>query len=240
MRSLFVAGCTVAGLWLLACTNTESENIKTSGIHADIDVTATGTGQTEVSTWLRVGASSNTFLDLSDGDELIASKGTESKKMTRREVFGSVTYNATFDADAAETEFKVAFERENDVSAPNSHGTLPAAFSLTAPAAAASFARATDTITITWDPSGASDRMHVAANGTCIQAYDVDLDGDPGTATINPSAFKEPTDAEQQGKTCDVTIELRRTRPGTVDSAYGEGGDFISRQVRSRKISSKP
>jgi hypothetical protein len=241
MRSLFVAGCAVAGLWLLACTNTESENVKTKGIHADIDITATGNGQTTVDASLRVGSASNTYLNLTGGDELFALKGTEKKEMSERQLLGAVWYSATFDVDAAETEFVVAFERESDASAPNSHGTLPAAFSLSAPAESAEFGRVADTVTITWSPTvtGNTDRMHVYANGTCIQAYDKDLDGDPGTATIPPNTFKEPTDTDQQGKTCDVTIELRRTRPGQVDPAF-EGGDVIGRQVRSVKIRSKP
>lgn len=239
MRRIIVACCAIGSLWMLACTNTESENIKTAGIHIDVDVTATGNGQTTVGASMRVGSASNTYLNLTGDDQLFGIKGSEKKEMTERQLLGAVWYNAVFDVDAAETEFAVAFERTSDVSAPNSHGTLPAAFSLTAPAASAEFARATDTITVSWDPSGSSDRMHIYANGTCIQAYDVEIDGDPGTATINPNTFKEPADEEQQGKTCKVTIEVRRTRPGNIDEAF-EGGDFISRQVRTVEINSKP
>jgi len=241
MRSLFVAGCAVAGLWLLACTNTESENIKTKGIHADIDISAYGNGQTEVGASLRVGSSSNTWLNLTGGDQLFALKGAEKKEMTERQLLGAVWYTATFDVDAAETEFAVAFERESDASAPNSHGALPAAFSLSAPVESTEFARTAE-IVITWAPTvtGNSDRMHIFADGTCIQPYDpADLDGDPGTFTIPANAFKEPVDQDLQGKTCEVTIEVRRTRPGQVDPAF-EGGDVIGRQVRSVKIKSKP
>ncbi|MBN2359376.1 MAG: hypothetical protein JXR83_07970 [Deltaproteobacteria bacterium] len=239
MRSLFVVCCAVAGMWLLACTNTESENVMTDGIHADITVTATGNGQTEVGASMRVGSASNTYLNLSGADQLFAIKGSERKKMTERQLLGAVWYTATFDSDEAETEFAVSFEREVDASAPNSHGTLPAAFSLTAPAASAEFSRANDTITITWEPSAGPDRIHVAADGSCIKPYNDDLDGDPGTTTINPNTFKEPDDEDLQGKDCKVTIELRRTRSGDVDPAF-EGGDFVARQVRTVQINSKP
>ncbi|MFH1808756.1 MAG: hypothetical protein ABIJ09_08420 [Pseudomonadota bacterium] len=239
MKRLAVVVCAASSMWLLACENVDSEDVMTSGVYADISATADGAGQSLVKASLRVGGgASNTYLDLMGNDKLVASQDTTDKDMVKRTLLGAVWYEATFDADAADTPFKVAFTRTVDDGAPESTLTLPTPFAITVPAADAQFSRASDDITVTWDPGSSSDTMHLTADGDCIQIWTKDLDGDAGTAVIPHAEIV--AHENQEATTCTVTVTVGRRRAGTLDTGYGEGGVVWGIQQRTIKIKSAP
>jgi hypothetical protein len=227
-----------APLLLTACGNLSSEDVKTSGIHADIVASTDGTGSTEVRATLRVGgATSNQFLDLSGDDELMASTTSGSAQpMSRQELLGAISYVSTFPVDAPDTGFKVDFERTVDVSAPDSHATLPAAFAITAPADQANASRAAD-LQVTYSSSGSGDAMSWLATGDCIQPAWGSIAGDPGVFVL--SAGKLVAYDGHQTDTCTVTITVARTRAGTLDPAFGSG-TVQGQQVRRVDVRSAP
>lgn len=239
MRKLAVLGFAAGSLWLLACENVESEDVMTSGVYADISATADGTGSTLVKTSLRVGGGmSNTYLELMGDDKLTAFQDTTEKLMGVKKLLGAVWYEASFDVDAADTPFKVAFTRSVDDGAPESTMTLPAPFALTAPAANTEFSRASADITVTWDASGTSDKMHLTADGECIQIWSKELDGDAGTAVIPHAEIV--AHEQQEATTCEITLTLGRRRTGDLDANYGEGGTVLGIQQRTVKVKSAP
>lgn len=223
------------------CQPVESTDIKTSGVYADIWVEADGSGETDVGTTLRVGgALSNTFLELQAGDELWATDGFASKQMSELFLLGYVSYFASFAGDAEDTEYVVSFERADDVSAPDSWVRLPGPFEIVAPASGTSFSRASDNVVITWEPSGTLDDMSWRViGGSCADADNLpDIAGDPGVMTLEVGDVVALEGHESES--CSITVELTRSRPGTLDPAYGEGGTVYARQVRKIELLSAP
>ena len=127
--SIVVLG-TVSG-----CTSVNSSDVKTSGMSADMQVVADGSGNTNVGMQLHVDTNVTDFVKLSQGDTLTATTGSQTATMSQTQIFGGTWYNAQFTgADAEGTQFTVSFNRGSDVSAPNSTATLPKPFNITAPA----------------------------------------------------------------------------------------------------------
>lgn len=227
-----------------ACEQVDSDEVATDAIHATMRITATGNGESNARTWLKVGgANSNTYLDLTERDALIAYADQDSASMARDNSLGVISYVANFATDAEETPFKISFFRTheegaecNGVSAPNSTVNLPAPFSITSPVPSTTYSRQSDAIPLAWDNAGRSDAMTWSATGDCIESsFDNPISGDPGTYTFDAGTFMTQSTAG-----CAVTITLERTRSGTLDPAYGEGGTIRAAQIRSVQINSQP
>lgn len=228
---------------LAACSQAKSGDIKTDAIHADIRIDATGDGSSRARTTLTVGgATSTTYLELTDGDTLIATAGTTQQVQQRGTALGVIWYDTSFSTAAADTPYKIAFIRTgaagscNATSAPNSHVTLPAPFSLTAPIAGTAVAR-TAAIAVTWT-GAAPEPMRLSAEGVCIQPYALDVPGGASSATIAAGALKDLD--EKKPASCEVTIGLARSRNGVLDPGYGSGGRITATQSRSLSITSSP
>jgi hypothetical protein len=236
-------------LLLASCERVESSDIRTSGIYADLSVVARGDGDSSVTAALRVGGSlSNTYLELIDGDVLRAHQGEQMEEMDQHSIpLGPVTYRASFDVDAENTPFRIEFAREphdemekecRGESAPNSFATLPAPFTIDGPERDRTFSRSDADIEITWGPNGFRDPMSWTVSGGCIETESGDVGGDPGRVTIPRGRLRAIRGRETE--TCDISVEIVRARGGAVDPAYGEGGRFSARQVRSIELRSSP
>lgn len=230
----------LSSLLLAACEDVGSGDILTSGIYADLSVTATGDGTSIVSAKLKSGGpNSNTYVELEGNDVLTATANGETKTMEDEYLVDADQnfhrYVASFDTEAADTSFVVSFAREIDDGAPQSTITLPAPFEVDEPAS--SFQRST-AATIAWSPSGTSDHMRLTASGTCIYSYSIDISGDPGTYTLEGGTLEAVDDDEQQS--CKVTYTLDRWREGSVDPGFGEGGTALGHQLRSVVVETLP
>jgi hypothetical protein len=228
-----------AAVAVVACTKVNSADLKTAGMSAHITVTADGTGKTSVSARLNVDTNVTDYVDLSAGDSFSATAGGKTQGMGRDNTLGVISYNTDFTGlDAVDTLYTVALTRANDTSAPASTATLPAPFKITAPTAGATASRAAD-LTLTWDTTGA-DAMTYEASGACIKAvFKTAIPSDSGTFVI-PKGTIAPTDTSKANDTCQVQITIRRTRNGTLDKAYGYGGDIAAAQTRVVSVSSTP
>jgi hypothetical protein len=221
-------------LCVLACEQSvESQDIRTSGIYPEISVTANGSGNSEVRVRLKVGGSnSNTFLDLTGGDELQATVGDMTKTLDET---SDETYTASFPVEAEGTQFVIGFLRtEADESAPASTVTLPAPFALSLGATESS--RATDDVAITWDPPG-SGNADWSLEGDCIIRDDGSVPDD-GSHTL-PAASIETFESDQ-AETCTANLSLTRSQSGNIDAAFTEGGRIVASQVRRTSFSSTP
>jgi hypothetical protein len=226
---------------LAGCQSVDSADIATRGLYADLAVEATGDGQSGVSAELRVGGDlSNVCVDLSGGDRLVASAGTASRTMTRhQDLLGRIGYEAILPTDAEGTEVRVAFQRPPDLgeSAPDSAATLPAGFAITAPAPGTSHSRGA-ALTVAWQPAR-PDRMWLEVSGFCIAPELLEVPPGATSVTVGASQLRA-FDRPPPGDSCDVELVLVRAREGYVDPAYGKGGSFQARQVRSLSIVSTP
>jgi len=231
------------------CADTESENVKTTGVRAEIEVVANGSGNTDIDVQLEVGSGGElaTQLELSNGDSLIAYANGEERTLTKVNKLLGIHYVTTFNFDSPNIEFRVELLRNNDQSAPNSTVLLPDPFAITDPVGNEVFARNADILT-TWDPQGFSDHsMKVVyelycSNGNSISTSRTERNvSDIGQYSINAvevlgSLANQPS--SQSG--CDLDIIVSRTRYGNLDPNYGEGGYIKASQKRARTVRIAP
>ena len=217
----------------LACTESvESTDVKTSGIYPEIEVVASGSGNSKVTVKLKVGGDdSNTFLDLTGDDTLEATADGETRTLDQ----SGNSYSASFAVDAEGTEFTIAFLRgEDDDSAPESTVVMPAPFELTLGATEAS--RADDALEYTWDPAG-DDDMEWHLDGDCVQ---LDSGSTPDDGANELAAGEIETFDSDKDKSCTVELELTRAQGGNIDPAFTEGGSIVAKHVRSDSFTSTP
>ena len=228
------------------CESVASEDIDTDAVYADIELVAAGDGSTTVRAALKVGGSlSNTFLDLSDGDTLIAYQGDDARRLSRHDsILGDVRYESRFDVDAADTPFEIAFLRSHSgggtcemVSAPSSTVTLPAPFEVDVSDASAGISRAADDLVVRWSPA-ASEAMDLTFSGDCVESVSLVSSPDAGMAVLRAGSLK--TREDHDGESCQIGVALERHRSGDLDPNYGEGGRIVAVQRRSASVPSTP
>src|SRR5512138_2468522 len=101
-----------AALLVSGCVKSDSQDILTHGIYADIGAQANGTGTTTVHATLYFGNPVNlNFVELTGTDALIASSGGQDKVMTETSILNIVSHTATFSTDADGAQFVVDFQR---------------------------------------------------------------------------------------------------------------------------------
>jgi hypothetical protein len=219
---------------VFACRETvESEDVRTSGIYPEMLVTATGSGSTNVQVRLKVGGSdSNTFLVLTGADKLEATVGATTRTLDET---SAETYTASFGVDAEDTQIVISLVRGvADEGAPASVVSLPAPF--TASLDDTEYSRATDAIAMTWEP-GASGLVDWRMSGSCIHSLG-DSVPDDGAHTL-PAGSIDTFESERDDS-CTVGVDFTRSRRGSIDSAFTEGGSIIARQIRSAGFTSTP
>jgi hypothetical protein len=229
-----------APIALAACTDLQSSNLKTSGMSAEMKVVSDGSGQTTVTAWLHVDNNITDFVTLSSGDTLTATAASQTQSMSEDNFLGDVSYETTFSNESASgTVYTVALHRANDTNAPDSTCTLPAPFTVLSPAAGMTVSRASD-IVVTYGPASANDSVTYSLSGSCIEGpTDVSLDGDPGTFTISHAAITPAADASPT-QACMATLSITRSRTGTIDPAFGNGGDITCTQSRQLTFTITP
>lgn len=117
--------------------------------------------------------------------------------------------------------------------APNSNCTMPATFALQGPAAG-TFSRTKDDIVVTYMPGQTNDPISWSLVGSCLRAIgEQDVTGDSGSFTIGRGGL-------DGNGSCMAVLTVFRTRKGTLDPAYGKGGNIACRQQRNVTITSAP
>jgi hypothetical protein len=226
----------VAALVLgVGCTPIDSNVVTTANLHADVQVLTTGSGGSTVSAALfshRDGDPPLNFetIRLVDDDLLSATSNGHSVVMDESDLVVEYRYDAAFATADAGQSFEVSLERVTDVSAPHSSVTLPEPFAPNMPAAASRSAP----LTITWSPSGSADPISIHFTG-CASA-ELGTIADTGAVTVSAGTIV----ADPSTATCDLAVELSRTRAGLLDPAYGQGGSIVATQQRNATLTSTP
>lgn len=224
----------VLGAGLGACAKTDSEDLLTHGMSAELEARATGDGTTLVSATLFVGdPSSLNFVQLQGDDDLIASNSGQQMDMGESSLGNIVSYSAVFTTDEEGDEFTIDFERSLDAGAPDSSVTLPAKYTVDAVDSAQS--RAQDLV-ISWD-TPSDDNMAWRADGSCIELAGEPIDANATDVTISANTLVLLQNAQPS---CQVTVTLTRQREGDLDPGYGHGGAILGTQIREVTFTSNP
>src|SRR6478752_475663 len=216
------------GLSALGCSKetTSSNNIKTGGIAALIDVYADTDTKAVVHVKLVVGgSSSNTYVDLEGQDKLVATADDQTKTLS---VVDTGIYEATFSGVGEDTAFTVTLDRPEDTTASDNSGDLPAPFSLDKPTE--DLSRKDDALDVSWAPDS-SDKMNLDFDGDCIFSYDKDV-SDTGAYTVKAGVLES---TGKDAETCDIDLLATRTRSGSADSKFDKESYF--RLHQRRKVS---
>lgn len=221
-----VAGC--------SRETTSSANIRTEGIAATIDVTASTSTTSTVHVALNVGGPDGTYVLLENGDQLTATAGGKTLPLTAD---APGEYTADFATAAGGTEFVVAFERTVDTDALASRGTLPSPFEISG-VPSNSPSRTGDDVTLTWSAADKGSIMEISIDGTCVFTKKLQTAGDAGTFTITKGTLESNSSSMPQECSVDVTMSLSAS--GTVDSVFDSESTFTLSQVRASKFISKP
>lgn len=234
-----LTGAFIASAALMGCSEetVSSTNIKTAGIAGLFEVTAgNATSSTAKATLVVGGDESNTYVNLDNGDKLIASAGTESKTMNSGD--GAGRYEANFATGAGGTEFTIVLERPDDTNAPGNTGILPAPFEITeVPSTTPS--RKTDAITIKWDNAAAS-KMEIEIDGDCVFKSTFTAPSGTSEYTIDAGEIDSTGVKPEDEKTCDLKVKMTRMSTGSTDSALDKESRFRLYQTRSTSFASAP
>ena len=232
--AMLLAGATTA------CATKSASEFDTSEINARMGPVAPGDGKTRVEVSLHDPSALLTFLQLTADDELEASVNGKTKQLAEHSLLGTVTYSASFDTDAAETEVRVRLSRSNGTNAPDSSVRMPAPFALQA-LASESFSRAAP-LTLSWSSAPSPDPMKLAISGECIESYSADMGTGSNSFTVPAGALVKKV-AQEGGQAvpdqCAITLTVTRTREGNVDRAF-HGGSFTAKQIRTVGAQSVP
>ena len=234
------AAVIVSGAALVGCKETVSScDIRTSGLAELTTVTSNDGAMSTIHTNLVVGGDeSNTYANLDCGDQIFAEvNGTD--RQTMRSV-ASGEFEAEFDTAAEDDDFNVILERGQDDNAPDSRGTMPAPFAITSTFDATPHSRATEIVTIEWDPSGETDTVNIVVEGNCIFRKDYSNVNDDGAHDIPAGDLEGTNDDNPDQATCPLDVTVTRERQGSADSVFDAESWFVLRQIRTTGFTSAP
>jgi hypothetical protein len=231
----------IPGIFLLSsCSGTsDSEDIRTSGLHATINITASEDDRSEVSVKLRVGDShSNTYVALTNGDRLQAT--LNNSVIENIDIKDGSRYRGSFYSAGAGQEnasYRVSFIRPNDTDAPNSIVTMPPTISGFSATPSSSFSRGTEVLTLSWNATSQQFQVPITFSGNCITDTTLYGVSSTGIYAVNPLSLSSNSTPEQN---CEITITAKVSNTGTVDSAYQEGGVITATRISSLSLMSTP
>lgn len=237
---------------LQGCSKTESDNVTTNGIHADIKVEGKSNGTTDVRVDLDAGGGlGGTDLELSDGDLLTARAQGQTRTLTKSANLVNIEYITTFDTNAAGTEFIISLTRQNGLNADNSRVILPAPFTLISPQDGETF-NLDDLVPLEWTPFDEDGSIAVSSTYSCHWSNGLggtdsiygtgicETVADDGYTTYTMRELLQDLWPETYDRGCTVEISLSRKRTGTIDRHFGEGGRIVARQSRHLEIRFMP
>jgi hypothetical protein len=202
----------------------------TADLLANMSVEANGSGSSLVITQLKTGPIQSSSIEMADGDSLVVQVGGNSYPIERHYAAGDTWYQTVIPVDTANVLYRISFLRDRDDEAPNSDVIMPPPLSITAPVPGTAFSRASQALTVTWDGAGAADPLTWQLKGDCILSKLDQQAADTGALTLPAGAIQPRVGME--GSTCTAALHLIRTRGGSVDPAYGLGGELWARQSR--------
>lgn len=233
-KRLAIKGCSMMALAMVnvACGETlESENIESDGIYAAFQAVSDGSQVRTSARLLAGGATSNVAVILAADERLTVNTAGQSHVLAR--VNQADDYAVSFPGAPAGTVLTFSYDRSaGKTDAPSSQATLPADFAFSSPAAGGHVSRAAG-FTLSWaTPDGVDEQsltMNNAGDTPCVASRGNIVPAADGSFVVTPAALA----LDGITAACEVTLTLQRTKRGTVDPAFGEGGWVGGTQERS-------
>jgi len=227
-----------AALAFAGCMRTApSTEYRTPDIQAEIHVDVWSPEETSVWAFLKPAGEqeeAGLFLTLGEGDELWAEAGDQRLRLqTEKEDPSSWMAQGTFGKPVTDSVVRVAFERRDGASAPESTAELPDPFDLDPVPAEVSRASALE---IRW-ASVASDPLEISITGDCLKDSTFQIKDDRGWYTVPAGAIQPLEGAEKE---CDAHLFVHRTRQGHPDPGLHEGSSVRASQARKLHFHSVP
>lgn len=211
---------------LISCSNTKSDNVKTSGIHATFSVEGNNQNSVNCQATLQVGGATGTYLDLTSGDSVTCNGNS----MSRSELLGIITYSATVPYQVGST-YTIVLTRtgENPYS---SSVVLPEAISNVSPSSAISQQKGS-AINVSWTPSSnaTEDSFSASLSATGVSALLTDSPPEQGALGFG-STDTTPSPVSSDSST--GTLTYSRARSGTM--ATGLAGTIKAYQKTSVSV----
>jgi hypothetical protein len=221
-----LVGLIAVGL-LGGCTDAtvSSSSVRTKGLWASFNVTATRDGATRATAQLRVGGDNGTVVDDLDApDELTFQvEKQQVEKLTTSCPKENTFCSQNISDDLSGKVLTFAFDRgDEDENALDSTVKMPDSFAVRA--GVTQLVRGQDLpITVT----GSSSSLRWELVGDCIWPESGTLSG----GKIPAAAFDSR--ASRQDEDCDVRVTFTRSANGKLDPQFGEGGQIKAVQERS-------
>ncbi|KZN54341.1 hypothetical protein [Pseudoalteromonas luteoviolacea] len=243
MKPIKLSACALAiSALLVGCSTstTESENVKTEAIWADIYVTSQGESSRVIAE-LNVSSRNGNNIQLSDKDKLEASAAGVTKDLKQDDDFFDIDYRATFNTAQENTQFTVRFVRGETNEILETSLKLPAPLKIITPQKNQSFFRK-ETVEINWTPDDATDTAldlmltitcknnegNNTSTGTTVRSID-----DDGSYSINLETLDGLVDPQiNSKKACEGEVFMERIRYGVLDSKFADSSRARAIQER--------
>ena len=226
---------------LVACSEIDSEDVRTSGFNMDAQITTTDSS-TNILVRLKAGDDFDSDrIVLTAGDQLRADLSGRRLEVPRL----NDAYRASYENVTGGEVLTLELLRPEGVSAFDTRVLLPDSFEINAPDQGASF-NAGDTITVAWSPGDPGNTMEVRYSVDCPLVENTDSfhagrigrtfdAADIGTHTTTVNTILNAFDDQDEfvtGIPCPLSITLTRENTGTLDSALDGGSiDAKHRQI---------
>ncbi|KZN34091.1 hypothetical protein N474_22480 [Pseudoalteromonas luteoviolacea CPMOR-2] len=236
------ASALVVSTLLLGCSTstTESENVKTEAIWADIYVTTQGESSRVIAE-LNVSSRNGNNIQLSDKDKLEARAAGVTKELEQDDDFFDIDYRAVFNIAEKDTQFSVRLVRGESNETLETTLKLPAPFTIITPQKNQSFFRK-ETLEINWTPDDATDTsLDLALTITCKNNEGNDTStgttvrniDDDGSYSINLESLDGLVDPLlNTKKMCEGQVFMERIRHGVLDSKFADSSRARAIQER--------
>jgi len=220
--------------------STESANIATRAIWANIDVDAVQTGSTRVNVELNVGGANGTNIELSVNERLEATLGGVTQVLSKDTDLFDIDYVTYFSTSISAQPVRISFFRDDGSMHDNSIVGLPDEFIVTSPQSGQTFA-SSGTISITWTPSRNGQTIRIVPIASCTTVTGTSVGGpsitvaDDGFENYdlrNHSVINAPD--IDRSRNCELLIRVYRYESGVLDPAFEAGGTIDA--IQSREV----
>ncbi|MBH0039808.1 hypothetical protein [Pseudoalteromonas sp. SWN166] len=225
---------------LCACTSeTESDLVKTKGIWAGFELVSDG-NRTRVNAELNAGDANGSNIVLSESDSLRAVVNNTAIVLTKDTDFLDVDYQAYINATDDNQQFDILFIRDDGINA-NSSAELPLNFIILTPSNDQNFG-INSTLTVLLDGTDPNSTSQVELSSSCttnnnetlLQSTFFALNS--SRLEINLQSLDMFNSSQvNKNKACNLTINIKRDRFGSISGEYANQSYIKAQQTRAIK-----
>ncbi len=220
--------------------STDSTNVSTSRIYANIDVEANSPDRSRVTVELNNGERDGTNIELTDGEKLEATVAGETRVLEKDLSFSDINYETTFNTSSSAEPFTIVFFRQDGTMIDGTSVSLPDEFIITSPESDETF-DTSETLPLSWTPERADQTIELETFTSCpnnTEGNDTNRQffelADDGEEDWELDQLTAATDNDlDRSKDCTLEITLIRRASGVLDSRFEDDGQIDAIQSRT-------